>query len=119
MSENVYWVFELAVNPGRLEDLKTLSAEMIDATQRNDQGTLNYEWAISDDLRVCHIYERFQDSAAVVAHVRSFGAHFAARFTEILKPIRLVVYGAPNEQVKDALAGLNPIFMPAFGGFRR
>jgi quinol monooxygenase YgiN len=119
MSENVYWVFELAVNPGRFEDLKALAAEMTDATQRNDPGTLNYEWAISDDLQVCHIYERFQDSAAAVTHLRSFGANFAARFTEVLKPTRLVVYGAPSGQLKDALAGLNPIYMSAFGGFRR
>jgi quinol monooxygenase YgiN len=117
MSENVYWVFELAINSGRFEDLKTLAAEMVEATQHNEPGTLNYEWAISDDRQVCHIYERFQDSAAAVTHVQSFGANFAARFMEVLKPSRLVVYGAPSAQVKDALAGLNPIYMSAFGGF--
>jgi hypothetical protein len=25
----IYWVFELAINPGRLEDLKTLMAALI------------------------------------------------------------------------------------------
>ena len=118
MSENVYWVFELAINPGRFEDLETLITAMIEATQKNEAGTLNYEWAISDDRQVCHVYERFQDSAAAMAHLESFGANFAARFMELLKPTRLVVYGTPSVQMKDALTGLNPVYMAPFGGFR-
>jgi quinol monooxygenase YgiN len=119
MTENVYWVFELAINPGRFEDLKTLMAAMVEAAQKNEAGTLNYEWAISDDRQVCQSYERFQDSAAAMAHMESFGANFTARFMEMVKPIRLVVYGTPSAQVKDAIAGLNPIYMAPFGGFRR
>jgi hypothetical protein len=32
---------------------------------------------------------------------------------------RLVVYGKPSAQVKDALAGLSPVYMAPFGGFSR
>jgi hypothetical protein len=39
---------------------------MVEATQKNEAGTLNYEWAISDDRQICHSYERFQDSAAAM-----------------------------------------------------
>jgi quinol monooxygenase YgiN len=46
------------VNPGRLEDLKKLMTEMVEATQGNEIGALNYEWAISEDRQVCDIYER-------------------------------------------------------------
>jgi quinol monooxygenase YgiN len=119
MTENVYWVFEVAINPGRFEELKTLVAELVEATQKNEVGALNYEWAISDDRQVCHIYERYQDSAAAMTHMESFGAHFAARFMEVVKPTRFVVYGTPSAQLKDALAGLNPVYMAPFGGFRR
>jgi quinol monooxygenase YgiN len=115
----VYWVLELAVNPGRFEDLETLMATMVEATQRNEVGALNYEWAISDDRQVCRVYERYQDSAAALAHLESFGANFAARFMEVVKPTRFVVYGAPTAQVKDALGGLSPVYMAPFGGFRR
>jgi quinol monooxygenase YgiN len=115
----IYWVFELVINPGRFEDLKTLMAAMAEATQKNEPGTLNYEWAISADRQVCHVHERYQDSAAVMAHLESFGANFAARFAEVGKPTRLVVYGTPSAQVKDSLAGLNPVYMAPFGGFRR
>jgi len=59
MSENVYWVLEAAINPGRLEDLNILMAEMVESTQETEAGALNYEWAISDDQQVCHVYERY------------------------------------------------------------
>jgi len=115
----ISWVFELAINPGRFEDFKTLMADMVAATQKNEVGTLNYEWAISDDLKVCHVYERYRDSAAVMTHLESFGANFAGRLMEAVKPARLVVYGTPSAQVKDGLAGLGPVYMAPLGGFRR
>ena len=118
-NSEMYWVFELAIKPGRFEDLKTLMADMVEATRKNEVGALNYQWAISDDRQVCHVYERYQDSAAVMTHLESFGPNFAVRLMEAVKPARLVVYGTPSAQVKEALAGLSPVYMAPFGGFRR
>ena len=118
MTENIYFVIELAVNPGRFEDLKTLVAELVEAN-RNEVGMLTTGWAISDDRQVCHIYERFQDSAAVITHLQLFGANFSARFFEILKPTRFVICGTPSVEVKDALAAANPVYMAPLGGFRK
>jgi quinol monooxygenase YgiN len=118
MTENIYFVIELAVNPGRFEDLKTLMAELVEAN-RNEVGMLTQEWAVSDDRQVCHLYERFQDSAAVLTHMQLFGANFAARFFEILKPTRFVIYGTPSVEVKDALTAMNPVYMPPLAGFRK
>jgi quinol monooxygenase YgiN len=118
MTESIYFALELAVNPGRFEDLKTLMAELVEAN-RNEVGMLTQEWAISDDRQVCHIYERFQDSAAVITHTQLFGANFATRFFEILKPTRFVIYGTPSVEVKDALAAGNPVYMGPLGGFRK
>ena len=115
----VYLVIELAINPGRFEDLKALMADMVEATQKNEVGTLNYEWTISDDHEFCHVYERYQDSAAVMTHLEWFGANFAGRLMEAVTPARLVVYGTPSPQVKEGLAGLGPLYMAPLGGFRR
>jgi quinol monooxygenase YgiN len=119
MSENVYWRLSLAVNPGRFEDLKNLMTQMVEATQRNEAGALNYEWAVSEDRQVCDIYERYQDSAAVMRHLEWFSANCAARFMEMVKPTQFVVYGTPRQQVKDALAAFSPVYMAPFGGFSR
>ena len=118
-NSEIFFVFELAITPGRFEDLKTLIADMVAATQKNEVGTLNYEWTISDDHQVCHAYERYRDSAAFLTHLESFGANFAGRLMEAVKPARLVVYGTPSAQVKDGLAGLGPVYMAPLGGFRR
>jgi Antibiotic biosynthesis monooxygenase len=119
MSENVYWVLEFAVDPGRFEELKTLMTELVEATRKNEAGMLDNHWAISDDRQVCHIYERFQDSVAVMTHMQWFGPNFGERFMKILKPTRLVIYGTPSVEVKNAMAEFNPIYMAPLGGFRR
>ena len=115
---DISWLFELAINPGRFEDFKALMADTIEATQ-SEVDSLNYGWTISDDHQVCHVYERYRDSAAVVAHLESFGANFSVRLREAVTPVRLVVYGTPSAQVKDNLAGLGPVYMAPLGGFRR
>jgi len=118
MNENVNFLFELAVNPGRFEDLKTLVAELLEAN-RKEVGFLTCEFAISDDRQVCHIYERFEGSAAIMNHLQSFGPKFSERFFGILKPTRFVIYGTPSVEVKDALAASNPVYMAPLGGFRK
>ncbi len=118
-NSEIFFVFELAINPGRFEDLKSLIADMVEATQKNEVGTLNYEWAISDDQQVCHVYERYRDSTAVLTHLESFGSNFAVRLLQVVTPTRLVVYGTPSAQTKEGLAGLGPVYMAPLGGFRR
>ncbi len=119
MNSNVHWLLELNIQPGRENDFQALMAEMVSATQENEPGTLNYEWSTSADGKVCHIYERYADSAAVMTHIGTFGKRFASRFLEILKPTRFVVYGSPSSEVKDALAGFKPVYMQPVGGFSR
>jgi quinol monooxygenase YgiN len=118
MTENVYWVIEVDIKPGRFEEFKTLAATVVEATQKNEVGTLNYEWAISDDQKSCHVYERYQNSAAVMVHLKSFGEHFAKRFAELGTTTRFVVYGAPSAEVKNAL-GANVVYMAPLMGFSR
>ena len=118
MNENVYWVIELAVNLDRFEDLKTLVAELLEAN-RTKEGFLTYGVSISDDRQVCHIYERFQDSAAIMNHMQSFGPKYSDRFFAILKPTRFVIYGTPSAEVKDAVAPFNPVYMTPLADFRK
>jgi quinol monooxygenase YgiN len=119
MSSHVYWMLELDVHPGREDDFRALMAEMVSATQGNEPGTLNYEWATSADGTICHIYERYADSAAVMTHLATFGEQFAGRFLEVLKPTRFMVYGSPSAEVREALAGFEPVYMEPAAGFGR
>ena len=115
---HVAWVFELTVKEGHADALRTLMAEMVDATQ-GEPGTLDYEWYLSDDGTRVHVLERYEDSAAVLAHLATFGERFMGRFFATLSPERVVLYGAPSAAVREALAGLGPTVMAQAAGFSR
>ena len=119
MSNSVYWIIELAIKDDELDNFRSLMREMVDATQTNEPGTLNYEWTISEDSKKCHIYERYADSSAALTHMSTFGAKYAERFMAAVDQTRFVVYGNPNNEVKAVLAGLGAVFMSPFGGFAR
>ncbi len=119
MNSHVSWMLELQVQDGRENDFRALMTEMVSATDANEPGALNYEWSTSSDGKQCHLYERYEDSAATMTHLGTFGERFAGRFLEILKPTRFVVYGSPSTEVRGALAGFNPVYMEPAAGFSR
>ena len=119
MSDNVHWLLELAIKEGQLDAFKALMQEMVEATQTNEPDTLNYEWFISEDGKTCHLYERYADSAATMTHLGSFGQKFAERFLAAVEPTRFVVYGNPNDEVRQALSGFGAVHMEQIGGFVR
>ena len=115
MTENIYWVLELDVHAGGLESFRALMLEMVAAANR-EPGTLNYEWNISTDGRVCHIYVRYRNCAAVMDHMASWDGNFSRRFTALATITRMSVYGAPDAQVKAALAGRQDALLCIAGG---
>lgn len=119
---HVSWMFELRVNEGREAELRALMAEMSEATERNEPATLEYEWHLSDDGRV-HLWERYEDEAAALLHLRTFGARFATRFFECMRPERIVVYGASGsagaDAVRAAMGELRPPVLIRAAGFSR
>ncbi len=119
MATDIFWTLELSVQPGRERDFRVLMEEMVASTRANEPGTLSYEWSTSGDRSVCHIFERYVDSAAVITHLAAFDEKFAGRFLDLFKPTHFVVYGSPSQEVKDALADFNAIYMQPVGGFSR
>ena len=64
MSATITWNLQLAVREGQLEVLRGLMTEMVAATERDEPGTLIYEWVLADDNTTCHLYERYAVCAA-------------------------------------------------------
>ena len=118
MTDNVYWVLELDVHAGGLEAFRALMREMVEAADR-EPGTTNYEWSISADGRVCHIYVRYRDGAAVMDHMAGWDMRFSRRFAALATITRMSVYGAPDARVKAVLAPYGPAYYEQFGGFSR
>jgi quinol monooxygenase YgiN len=117
MSEQIFWLLEVAIHPDKLDAFKAVAAGLIAATEK-EPDTLSYEWSLSADQTVCHIFERYRNSDAIMAHMASFHP-FAERFLAACQPSRFHVYGVPSETVKTALADLGPVYFATFGGFNR
>jgi quinol monooxygenase YgiN len=117
MSAEISWVLEVEIVPGQIENFRAVAGDLI-ASARKEPGTLAYEWHVNEAGTLCHIYERYRDSAAGLIHVQSFGP-FADRFLQACRPVRFSVYGTPSEEVKAALADFGPVYYSSFGGFSR
>ena len=119
MADHVYWLLEVSIKDGELDNFTTLMKEMTAATENDEPGALNYEWWLSDDKNTCHIYERYVDSAATMLHLGNFGSKFAERFMSSVDPTCFVVYGNASNEIKETLAAFGPVYMQPFGGFGR
>jgi quinol monooxygenase YgiN len=118
METSVAWMVEATVKPGKLEDLRTLVEEMVEDTSQ-EAGAQSYEWYLSGDESEVHLWEKYADSEATLAHVKRFGANWAGRFTDCLEVTRFRVYGRPDEAVQKLVAGWKPQYFGGLGGFAR
>ncbi len=119
MNQQVAWILQLSIKEGQYDNMIALMDQMVAATQANEPGTLSYKWSVSEDKTVCHLYERYADSAAAMVHMGSFGSKFMKRFFSLMRPTGIFVYGSPNDELQGALAGLKPLYMGSIGGFTR
>ena len=119
MNHHVIWTLDMQVAPGRQEDLRALMHEMATATEANEPGTLDYEWSLSEDGTICHLFERYADCAAAEIHMATFDEKYAARFMALLTPTRVTLYGRPNAAIRAGLAPFGAVYMAPAAGFSR
>jgi quinol monooxygenase YgiN len=117
MTGTISWILALKIHPGQLEPFKALAAKLIEST-KSEPGTLNYKWTLNADGTLCHVYERYVDSAAILIHVERNGAN-VGQLLQIATPESFYLYGSPNDKVRQALADLKPVYMAPLGGFSR
>jgi quinol monooxygenase YgiN len=116
MGDQISWHVKLAVKPGQIENFRALTSEMVECT-RNEAGVLNYERFVSDDGKFVHVYERYADSAAAVAHLRQFGKDFSERFLAMVNRTQFTVFGTPSDELRGLLDGFGVTYLRPFGDF--
>jgi quinol monooxygenase YgiN len=116
MNGQISWCVELTIKPGQLEKFRALTGEMVIST-RHELGVLSYQRFISEDNMTVYVYERYQDSAAALAHLRRFTKAFAERFQHMVERQRFTVFGYPTDELKAALDGFGAIYLKPFGDF--
>ncbi len=118
MGEQGSWQVELALKPGALDNFRGLTVERGEAT-RGESGVLRYERFVSADGQGVHVYERYADSAAAVAHLRTLGRKFGRRFVGMVDRKRCTVYGTPSAELRGMLDEFGATYLEPFGGFSR
>jgi quinol monooxygenase YgiN len=118
MGDQVSWLLELAVKPGRLDELRAVVDEMVEST-RAEPGALVYEWFVADDGATVDVYERYADSGAALAHLATFGQTFAGRLLSTADVTRWTVFGSPSDEARRAMDRSGASYMGSLAGFAR
>ena len=116
MSEEVSWHVELAIKPGKLDDLRALTGEMVAAT-RLEPETLNYQRFVTENGEFLHIYERYANCEAALAHLKNFTARFGERYSALVERRRFVFFGAPSDELRRFLDQFGTVYARPFTGF--
>lgn len=113
------WVVELALKPGRHGDFRELMIGMVDAIEKEEPGTINYELFFDEERGVAHIYEQYRDGEAFKTHLENFNRQFSEQFGRVVEVTRFTAYGDPSSEIREILAGFGAKVMPPFLGFAR
>ena len=116
-TKEIYWLFALKVIPGQEEAFRKISARLVASTSE-ETGCMNYEWNLSPDGTLCHIYERYVDAEAVKVH-RQRNGEMVKELLTTATPVSFALYGGLTDEIRELYAGRNPLFMEPLGGFAR
>ncbi|HPN38808.1 MAG TPA: hypothetical protein PL041_10415 [Melioribacteraceae bacterium] len=119
MRSKIFWIVELDILEKDKIKIELFMKDVFEAAIMDEEGTLSNEWFITDDFAKCTMIDRYLDNDAVLSHLSIFDTKFNERFNNYFKLTRFVVYGEPDERVKKAVEGFNPIYMPHYAGFEK
>lgn len=118
MGNYISWHVELRVRPGQMDAFYALTREMVEAT-RMEHGALIYERFIGDDNEAVHVFERYSDSAAAMAHLTTFAQMYGKRFSDLVDRKRFSVFGTPTPELRKILDPLGAQYFAPLAGFSR
>ena len=94
-------VAHFEINPGGRAEFERLAKEATAYADEHEEGTLAYDWYIAGDGKTARIYERYDSSKALLAHL------IGKVGTQILPPIMQVapmrsvdIYGRISDQLE-------------------
>ena len=106
------------VLPGQMDTFKQLATKIV-AAVAEEPGTVAYEWSLRPDGKTFDVVEIYQNSDAFVAHVKHVLPTFGKDLGQVQKAVQLIVYGAPEEPLKQVLAQFKPVYQAPIDGFTR
>lgn len=116
MFENIGWIVEAKIKDGKRDAFEAVMKDIVAATLA-EQGTLNYQYYVSDDGDIL-VYERFEDIQSAHIHITNWNNH-AEHWVAAAEPVRMVHLGDLPADLRERHSALTPLWMKPFGGFAR
>ena len=116
MREDIYWIASGQIKPGKYEDFLTIIEQMAEVT-RAEEGSISYEFNVTDDHTVVQVFEHFRDDASAVHHLTKTLPLFGEAYGETASIDGLVVYGDPQGEAKEILDSLGSVYLRPVSGF--
>ena len=104
----------LKIHAGKLNEFKALAILAPASTKEKDKHTLHYDWFLNEDETECMVREKYTDSNAVFEHLANLGDLFG-KFLD-WADFSVEVYGDPSEELRKAIAGMNPVIYSFYQG---
>jgi quinol monooxygenase YgiN len=92
---------KMKIRPGMLEGFKSQAAQCISEVKRKDTGTLQYDWFVSSDNTECEIRETYENSDALLAHVKNLREPLRILFEQFATDHSVVIYGDPSARLLE------------------
>ena len=102
MDEPLVYVDQTEVRPGKAEELRTAIAGLAAFVDANEPQLLSYGAFIDPDGRHMTVIHIHRDAASLERHSAAAGPLFA-RFVDLVRLVRIDVYGSPSEVSVAAL----------------
>lgn len=100
MDNQIRVVAHFEINPSERDEFERLAKQAATYADENEPGTLTYDWYVANDEKTARIFELYESSEALLAHL---GGKVG---TEILPPIMQVapmtavdIFGRASEQL--------------------
>lgn len=118
MTDQIQYLVEFTIVDGKAEEFKSMMHSLIEKVNKNEPGTDSYQLFYNAGETKSFMLERFQDSAAVMAHL----AHVGPMLPDLLElaPItRFEIFGDASKEVSEAVASLGAKVYGYLDGFNR
>jgi quinol monooxygenase YgiN len=108
------------VAPDQMENFKQAAKKELAAIDKEEPGTLAFEFSVQPDGKTIDLLEIYQNADAFMAHVKHMRASgLGQEMAQIRKPGKITIFGSPNAELKEALARRDPVYETYIDGFMR
>jgi quinol monooxygenase YgiN len=103
----IHFEAEFIIQDGKLAEYKKLVHDMVRLVEANEPDTLSYQFFINDSEMKSIVHEIYSNSEAALSHNSGNASQtLLPSIFRIARIVRFDIYGKPNKELQDVLAGL-------------